>query len=197
MDPKDTKRSSSSQSGDLTQFLKSLTDFSVKIEKGMLAQSDDEDATNVITAYSSVFRAQLTELCAYVQQRASKASRQANSEVATVLKLTSGNLLVQRGLDISQDLGSQTAKISISGIFELIKKILKAILDIFGITLPKWLDKLLELLDEILNFLLSAGLPRLANILSRQHQDYLSEQTQLARLERESAWRYESHDDEE
>jgi hypothetical protein len=197
MDPKDTKRPSPTQSDDLSQFLKSLKDFSVSVEKGMVAQSDDEDATNVITAYSDVFKTQITELCAYVQERASKASRQASSEVATIMKLTAGNLLVQRGLSVSQNLASQTAKISVSGIFELIKKILEAILEAFGISLPKWLKKLLELLDEILNFFLSTGQPRLASILSRQHQDYLAELTQLARLERENAWRYESHDEEE
>ena len=195
MNQKDTKRSS--QPDDLTQFLQSLPGFAARIEKGMLAHSDDEDAANVITAYSAAFKQQVTELSGYVQERAGKASQQARSEAARIMKLTSGNVLVERGLGISDNLASPTSRISISGIFELIKKILKAILAIFNITLPRWLDKLLELLDEILNFLLSAGQPRLANVLSRQHQDFLSEQTQLARLERESAWRYEARDEEE
>jgi hypothetical protein len=195
MNQKDTKRSS--QSDDLGRFLQSLPDFASSIEKGMLAHSDDEDARNVITAYSAAFKEQVTGLSAYVQERAGKASRQAMSEAATLMKLSSGNLLLQRGIGITENLASPTAKMSISGIFELIKKILKKLLAIFHITLPGWLDALLDLLDELLNFLLSPGQPKLASILSRQHQDYLAEQVQVARLERENSWRYESREEEE
>lgn len=197
MDPKEAKPYQAAPSNDFSEFLRSLREFPGTVEKGMLQQSNDDDATNVMKAYSDIFKAQVNELCAYLEERASKASRQAHAEAVTMLKLTAANLLAQRALTISSNLASQTAKISLSGLFELIKKIVKAILEIFDITLPKWFDKLEELLDEILNFFLSAGQPRLASILSRQHQDFLAELSHLARLERESAWRYQSRDEDE
>lgn len=46
--------------------------------------------------------------------------------------------------------GSQMARIGIVDMLEPIKKIIRMILDVFGIELPKWLDKLLDLLNNLI-----------------------------------------------
>lgn len=54
-----------------------------------------------------------------------------------------------------------------------------------------------ELIDEIINFILSIGSPRLANTLSRRHQDYLAELTRLEDLKRAQSWRNNNEEEEE
>ena len=97
------------------------------------------------------------------------------------------NTLVENGMRVAQNLTTQTAKITLSDIISLIKKIIDKLAVIFGFTLPKWFWPLMELIDEIINFLLSLGLIKLANTLSRRHQDFMSEMTHLKRLQREVA----------
>lgn len=46
--------------------------------------------------------------------------------------------------------GSQTARIGIVDMLEPIKKIIRMILDVFGIELPGWLNKLLDFLNNLI-----------------------------------------------
>lgn len=96
---------------------------------------------------------------------------------------------------IAQNLSSQKAKIAISDIIALIKKIIRALFEILNIRKPRWLEPLLELIDEIVNFLVSIGVLKLAHTLSRRHQDYMAELTQMKRLQR--ATTSGNHDEEE
>jgi hypothetical protein len=49
----------------------------------------------------------------------------------------------------------------------------------------------------LVDFILSLGSPKLANSLSRRHQDYLAELTRLEELTRAQSWMNGGEDEEE
>lgn len=180
----------SKHENNLESFLAAFAQLPQQVVDGMLLQSADEDQKTVIKAFGDVLIEQVTELSSYLRSTSSKISAQARIEVDTFLRLSAVNTLLRSARTVATNLASSSAKMSISGIFQEIKKIIEALLGIFGITLPKWVDALLVLIDEIVDWLLSGGSTHLAAALSRAHQNYLGELVQLARLEREHSWRY-------
>ena len=70
----------------------------------------------------------------------------------------------------------------------MIKKVIRWVIELIFGSLPEWLDKLLEIIDEILNEIFGAESPRLANALSMKEQNYLSELAKFAVLNREETY---------
>ena len=182
---------------ELDKFLSKFVELSVQVPKGMLAQSTDPDEKELILAYARPLNEQIVQLSDYIRKKAGNASPKALDEIATILRVTAANTLAESGLRVARNISSQKAKIAISDIIKLIKKILEQLVNIFHINLPEWFWPLIELIDEILDFLLSIGLIRLASTLSKRHQDYMSELTHLKRLQRESALSNNHADEEE
>lgn len=179
----------------LDKFLARFVDLTSQLSTGMLAQSSDADDKELIASYAEPLREQVSQLSDYIRQAAKGASRQVIEEIGTVLRLTAADALTEGGMRIAQNLSSQKAKIAISDIIALIKKIIRALFEILNIRKPRWLEPLLELIDEIVNFLVSIGVLKLAHTLSRRHQDYMAELTQMKRLQR--ATTSGNHDEEE
>jgi hypothetical protein len=194
---KAAKKMNSNDTSGLESFLAAFSQLPQKVVDSMLAQSGDEDQKTVITAYGDVLIEQVAQLCNYVRAATPKLSAQGQVEVDTFLRLSAANTLLRSANSVASNLASPSSRIGISSIFHEIKKIVRKLLEIFGITLPKWLDGLLNLIDEILDWLVSVGILHLASTLSRSHQNYLAELALLSRLERESAWRYDQAGDEE
>jgi hypothetical protein len=177
----------------LERFLTRFVELTSQISTGMLAQSTDADEKEVIAALSKPFNEQVTRLCDHVRQSSKTFSRQSVEQVGIVLRLNAADALLDSGTRVAQNLSSTTAKLGLSDIFDLIKKILKKLFP----NLPAWLNAILELLNELKNAIFGAGSPKLANTLSQRHQNYLAELTHLERLDRESAWRMANEQDEE
>jgi hypothetical protein len=167
------------------------------VSKGILAQSTDADEKELIAAYAKPLDEQVVQLSNYIRQATRGASRQIIEEIGTVLRLSAADALTESGMRVAQNLSSQKAKIAITDIIELIKKIIRALFDIFNIPKPKWLEPLLDLIDEIIKFLVSIGVLRLAHALSKRHQDYMAELTQMKRLQRASMSTNQNEDDED
>jgi hypothetical protein len=182
---------------ELDKFLTKFVELTSQVSKGMLAQSTDADEKELIAAYASPLNEQVVQLSDYLRQRAKSASRQAIEEIGTILRLTAADTLTESGMRVAQNLSSQKAKIAISDIIKLIKKIIHRLIEIFHIHVPDWFEPLLELIDEIFDFLVSIGLIKLASTLSKRHQDYMSELTHMKRLQRESAWHSQNEEQEE
>jgi hypothetical protein len=140
---------------------------------------------------------QAVQLSDYVRQAAKGSSRQVIEEIGTLLRLTAADALTESGMRVAQNLSSQQAKIAITDIIALIKKIIRALFDIFHIPKPFWLEPLLDLIDEIIKFLVSIGVLRLAHTLSKRHQDYMAELTQMKRLQRASMFGNQNGEDED
>jgi hypothetical protein len=182
---------------ELDKFLTKFVELTSQVPKGMLAQTTDADEIELIAAYAGPLNEQVTQLSGYLRQKSRGASKHTLEEAATILRLMAADSLTESGLRVARSLSSQKAKIGLSDIIALIKKIIRALAKIFNITLPDWFEPLLELIDEIINFLLSIGLIKLASTLSKRHQDYMAELTHMERLQRASAWRNQNSEEEE
>jgi len=113
------------------------------------------------------------------------------------LRLSAANTLAESGLHIAQNLSSQKAKIGISDIIKLIKKIILKLFDVFKIPTPRWLVPLLDLIDEIVDFLVSIGVLKMAHALSVRHQDYMAELTHMKRLQKATMLGNQAEEDED
>jgi hypothetical protein len=119
------------------------------------------------------------------------------TSIEQILKVSSGVTLVKDAKLLSQNVGSTISRIGISDIIHQIKKIIRIILvDILGLD-PGAVDFWLEVLDELINILLSIGSFRLANTLSKMHQNYLAELTQFEKLKKASETSNNNEDEEE
>jgi hypothetical protein len=168
----------------LDAFLKKFADLTSQLSKGMLDQSTDVDEKELIAAYAKPLSEQVIQLTDYIRQAARVSSKQTIEEIGTILRLTAADTLTESGLRIAQNLSSQKAKIGISDIIKLIKKIILELFEIFKIRKPRWLVPLLDLIDEIVDFLVSIGVLKMAHALSIRHKDYMAEFTQMKRMQR-------------
>lgn len=181
--------------GQLEDFLSEFKDLATQITEQALKQADNEDEKAVIKAFSPTLINQVTELNNFILENANKSSRQQKAEVEQVLKVTSGVSLAQNAKGIFPSIGSVVGKLGLSRIIKEIKKIIRAILDALGIKLPKWLDALLNIIDEIIDAIFGAGSAKLATTLSIQEQNYLAELTQLAKLQEANQFKYQEDND--
>jgi len=189
------EHTSKNESNPLESFLTNFGKFPQLIQEGMLRQSQDEDEKQLISGLGGVLQEQVSSLCEYTLKSSDFLSKQQTFEVQQVLRLTAADTLAGNAQKVAVNLSSTTAKVGAGGIFQELKKIIRMLLDAFGITLPKWLDALINLIDEILNKILSVGSLKLARSLSFMEQDYLGELRQLAKLEHERAYLYDFDDD--
>jgi len=137
-----------------------------------------------------------SEVTGYIRERSSRLSAQQLHKTDQVLRLTAAGPLVASGSRLAVNLAPQVAKIGLVGIAMEIKKIIRMLLEVFGIKLPKWFEFLLILIDQVIKLFISTGSPSLAGTLSRMEQDSLAELTHLARLRRENGLRSELDNEE-
>jgi len=180
----------------LEQFLGGVEKLPALVVEGMIRQTENEDEQAVIKNLGVVLQNQLRELCAYLRERSRALTPQQQQEVTQVLRLSAAVSLATSGAALARNM-STVARLGLSQIVHEIKKVIYAIFDILGWHMPKWLHKIILLIDEILHDIFGVGDTHLATSLSRMEQDYLAELTQLAKLERESRARLQgdSEDD--
>lgn len=168
----------------LGDFLKKLETLPADITDNLLKVSSDEDEKNIINTFAPVFKTQFKELSVFIGEQSLKASRQASADVEQFLKIASPVQMMGNMRIALPSIGSIVGKLGIDGIIKEIKKIIKELLGLFGITLPKWIDGLLTLIDEILNIIFGGGSTKFRIALSQLEQHHLAEQTQLAKLKK-------------
>lgn len=181
----------------LEQFAENLVQIPGDIIDGTLRAMDDEDGKIIINAYSAVLKNQFQTLSSLILERGAKLSKEAAREAEELLNVTSGVELTNQVKALSLNVGSSIAKIGLAGIIQMIKKIIKWLIKFIFKKLPSWLNDLIDLIDEILNEIFGIGSPKLANALSQKEQNYLSELTKLAILNREEKYLFEDSDDDE
>ena len=175
----------------LSPFLDGLGQLPRLMVDGMLNQAETEDEKQVIRTLGVAIGNQFTELIGYIRERSDTLSAQQREESQRVLRVASANSMIGSGSGLAANLGSQVAKIGLSGIIREIKKIVQMLLDAFGIKIPKWLNALFLVIDELVDLFLSTGSPALAGILSKMEQDHLAERALSVRLQREYELRAE------
>lgn len=180
----------------LNEFLQRFEKIPTQIVDSLLKVTEDEDEKNVINSFAPTFKNQFQELSRFVSEKTGVATRQGIAEAETFLRVSSGTALADNlGLALPS-IGSIVGKLGIAGMVQEIKKIIKKLLELFGIRLPPWIDGIVNLIDEILNHLLGGESTKTRNALSQMEQNYLAELTQLAKLERASQFKFQTEEEE-
>lgn len=181
----------------ISQFAENLIKIPDDIINGALKAMDDEDGKMVINAYSKSLKNQFVSIANLIQEQEKKISKETIRGAEELLTVTSGVALTQEVKSLAGNLGSNIAKIGLVGIIQMIKKIIKWLIKHIFPNLPPWINELIDLIDEILNEFFGIGSPKLANVLSQKEQNYLSELTKLAILNREERYLFEASDDDD
>ncbi len=181
----------------LEQFLGEFQELASQVTQRAVEVTDDKDEKLVIQAFAPSLINQVSELGTFIREGVQKSSAQQIGEVQQVLKVSSGVSLTKNAKGILPSLGSIIGKLGISKIVKEIKKIIRAILEALGIKLPKWIDIILNIIDEIFDAIFSAGSPKLATTLSIQEQNYLAELTQLAKLQQANQFKFQEEDEDD
>ncbi len=173
------------------QFAENLRQIPEDILEGALNAMDDEDGKEIIKAYSEAFKNQFSTLSSIILEGAGRMSKEAAREAEELLRVTAGVELTTQVKALCSNVKSNVAKIGLSGLLQMIKKIIKWLFK----NPPVWLNKLLDLIDEILHEIFGIGSSKLANILSQKEQNYLSQLTHLAILDREERYLFDDSED--
>lgn len=181
----------------LSQFAENLAKIPDHIIEGALNAMEDEDGKLVIRAYSRAFKNQFESLSQIMLEQEKKLTKENFRKVEELISVTAGLDLLSEIGPLTKNLGTNTAKIGLVGIIQMIKKIVKWILANIIKNLPIWMNDLLDLIDEILNEFFGIASPKLADILSQKEQNYLSELTKLAILNREERYLFNNTEDSE
>jgi hypothetical protein len=180
----------------LAKFLSDLAQLPKPMLEGMLNQAENEDEKVVLRNLGETLTSQFSELAGFLREGSGRLSAQQRQESEQVLRLSSAGFMFLNINSMAGNLAPQVAKMGVVGIIGEIKKIIRMLLEAFGITLPKWLETLFLLIDQLVNLFFSTGSPALATTLSRMEQDYLAELTQLSRLQRENELRADLNNEE-
>lgn len=181
----------------LTQFFGEFRELVNLIPREIQTLQEDADEKAVVQAFAQTLYNQVDQLSDYVLGLVGRSSKQRQAEVQHVLLVTSGMTLVKEAKQMLPSIGSVAGKLGLSRVVKELKKIIRLILDAIGAPLPRWMDGLLNLIDEILDAILSAGSAKMATTLSIQEQNYLAELTQLAKLQQANQFRSQNDDDDE
>ena len=181
----------------INQFAQNLMTIPDDILTGALNAMEDEDGKLIIQAYSKAFKNQFQSLGRLLLDQEKKISKEILRGAEEMLSVTAGVELSNEIKPLTKNLSSNIAKIGLVGIIQMIKKIIKWLIKFIFKRLPAWINDLIDLIDEILNEFFGIGSPKLANVLSLKEQNYLSELTKLAILNREERYLFDSAEDDE
>jgi hypothetical protein len=181
----------------LSSFLENLETVPKELIEALLHVSCDEDEKNVIHAITPAFVNQFKELSNFISEQACKCSKQSAANVEQFLKISSAKMLLEDLKIALPSIGSIVGKLGIDGIIKEIKKVIKEILKLFGVSLPDWIDTLVNLIDEIIATIFGVTSAKLRITLSQIEQHYLAELTQLAKLQKATRALSTSEEDED
>ena len=120
----------------------------------------------------------------YFNELALNAPKQKLFEAENLLKMTSGVSLAQNLKIALPSISSIIGKLGIKGIILEIKKLIKFLLGIFNINLPGWVDELLLIINQIIDHILGGSSIKTMTALSQKEQNYLTELTIFAKLQK-------------
>ena len=168
----------------LKDFTESLKSVPTQICEAQLKVSNDEDEKSVITTYQIILKEQFENISSEIEQVSLNASKQNLAEVDKLLKISSGNTIINNIKGILPNIGSLIGKLGIDEIVKAIKKIIRKIFELLNKTIPTWLDAILVVIDEFFEMLFGGESASDRMFLSQNEQNFLAELTNLENLER-------------
>jgi hypothetical protein len=186
----DRKSSRPGEEDMLESFLGSFENFVSQIGAEAIHAAAKGEQRVLIEATGDSLVGQTNKLTAFVRETAGRLSPVQRGELNRFLRVQDGVAFATRGVAVSRQvlrsgvLGSVLHWISqhLKELKKILSEILHFIFDLLHISYPDWLDKLLQILDEFLDLLLSLlgdvfgiDIGRTARQLSEQEVDFLHE----------------------
>src|SRR4051794_3449214 len=161
--PRDPDPTTPGRSNSLESFLASVDNFVGQISALSLGAAPKGESQIMIQSTGESLVGQTGRLTAYIRETADRLSGAQRTELDRFLQVQDGEALAGRGVEVTRQVlaGGVLGKLLhwIGQHLQQLKKILKEILHfifkLLGIPYPDWLDRLLEILDEIFSLLLS------------------------------------------
>ncbi len=196
------RKSPQAQPGDgpsLDLVLLGFEAFLTESTMGIIEACPEGETRMLAESTSATLNGQLKKVHVFIRESHERLSGPQKAEFQTFLKVQEGVAMAQQGVDTCRAMfkkggfGKKFLKWILKW-FQEIKKLLNVILDmlcdIFGWTLPAWVNAIFLLLDELKNFLAallgeSIGLEvkALEREFSASEVNYLREMTQLTHLQ--------------
>jgi len=184
----------------VSSFLASADHFVEKISAQAAAAAPEGNQRLVLQATGETLAAQTKKLTDYVRKVSTNLTPVQQRELDQFMAIQDGEAMVTRAVETFGKVLASTEGPTM-GIFSwlqenimTIKKIIEAILTLIFGSLPSWVQALINIIDEIINLILSLlgevfGLRsiQVADELSRREVNFLKEMTALA------AWRAASN----
>jgi hypothetical protein len=183
------------EEGDLLEpFLRGVENFVVQISELAAKASPEGEHQVLIQSTGESLVGQTAKLSAFARETATRLSAPQRLELDRFLRVQDGEAIAGRGVQIAQQQlkGGIVGKLIhwLAQHFKEIKKILKEILqiifDLLHIPWPAWLDKIMLIIDELLDLILSLvgdvfgiDFGRTARELSEQEVNFLREMAAL------------------
>jgi hypothetical protein len=165
-----------------TQFLRTWDDIPAALVDGLLQQAQDDDEREVIRQFGPALTTQFSEISVYFRERVGTLAARQREDGDRFLRMSAALTLAASATTLAKMPKSTALKIGFGDIIHEIKKIIDLLFEVFGWKKPPWWDGLVLLIDEILNDLLSMGIPGLGNVLHHKEVAFLSELRHLALL---------------
>jgi hypothetical protein len=179
----------------LNLFLASADRFVETISAQAVAVAAEGEQRLLIQSTGESVVAQMRKLTDYVREAAATVAPAPRRQLEQFLRVQDGDALVERSLQVSAQMLSGGAPVTM-GFFSwldehlwTIKKIIMEILTLIFGELPKWVDMIFQIIDEFFKLLKSLlgvrfGLPMsdVADEASRGEVNFLREMTALAAL---------------
>ena len=167
----------------LNSFFSDFEAFIVELSSNLIKRADDEDEKAVIREGTAPIPGQISEMKQYVLERAENASKGELNEARRALRMANPTQIMKSGKGLFGNIGSLIGNLGIGRIIQEIKKIVRLIFDAFGWKMPKWLDLILLIIDQLVNLVLGTKSSKFATALSDAEVNYLNELEATVRLQ--------------
>ena len=164
-DNKDSERQAT-LSAELSGFLKGFEGLGGQFVQNARQLVEEEELIGLTDTYGNVLRGEIAGVSDRVLELFSTVDDDSASEASRFLRDSGAAVLVEQASSLvgANRLRSTNALGRFGGIFELIKKIITQLVDLIFGRVPRWLDKLLHIIDNLLGLI--------GGLFSRQAQDY-------------------------
>ena len=161
--PRDSEPAAPRKDDPLESLLASVDNFVERISALSVEAAPKGEGQILIQSTGESLVGQTGKLTAFIRETSGRLSGAQRIELDRFLRVQDGEALAGRGVEVTQRVlaGGVLGKLIhwIAQHLQQLKKILKEILhfifELLNIPYPKWLDRILEILDEVLNLLLS------------------------------------------
>lgn len=167
----------------LVAFTNAAREFVAAIGTSYGSATTGDDAIALNRAYAGALNNQLDRLGNYLVSGFADLALADRQGIVELLSISSMEPALRSAMPAAQAAPSEVTAIGLGGLVREIKKLIKKIFDLFWKNRPKWVDAIIDVIDQILNLLLGGVFPGLRRELSSMEVDFLQELHAARKLE--------------